>query len=68
MLRDASMQSEHDWALYNHAKDVFRTFLQEHVPDGHDKLKDFLDTYGDTACTKGTLDVEHEHIFNAVDG
>lgn len=60
-----SVRSEHDWALYTHAKDSFTTFLRAHVPDAHVRLAAFLEAYGDTACSNGTFLAEHQAVFSA---
>lgn len=64
-LHDISMLSEHDWALYTHAKDAFTTFLKANVPDAHARLAAFLEAYGDTACSNGTFHAEHHAVFHA---
>lgn len=63
-LRNISVLSEHDWALYTHAKDRFTAFLRMHVPDAHERLAAFLEAYGDTACSNGTFLAEHHAVFN----
>eukprot|EP00892_Ulva_mutabilis_P007363 jgi/Ulvmu1/499/UM001_0507.1 len=63
VLQDISMNSNYDWAMYSHARERFIRFLQDNVPDAHVRLAAFLETYGDTACTNGTFDAEHRHIF-----
>lgn len=68
VLQEVSTLSMYDWAMYSHARDTFKAFLKDNVPEAHVRLAAFLEAYGDTACTHGSFDAEHQHIFEGEDG
>lgn len=60
-LQAIAEESSLDWMLYHYAKQRLKDYVAAHVPSLRTQLKNYMDTWGTTECSTGTLDHEDLH-------